>query len=116
RDGGQDSDPVCPRQRDDVASGHARTFPSFSWRISERPPMTSMARLVSLAILTGLIVFLGITFYQIVTPFLLPLFLAAITAVWCQPLHGYFQRKFRGRDRVAAAATMTSVCILLFVP
>lgn len=78
--------------------------------------MTSMARLVSLAILTGLIVFLGITFYQIVTPFLLPLFLAAITAVWCQPLHGYFQRKFRGRVRVAAAATMTSVCLLLFVP
>ncbi len=78
--------------------------------------MTSMARLVSLAILTGLIVFLGITFYQIVTPFLLPLFLAAITAVWCQPLHGYFLRKFRGRERVAAAATMTSVCIVLFVP
>ena len=78
--------------------------------------MTSMARLVSLAILTGLIVFLGITFYQIVTPFLLPLFLAAITAVWCQPLHGYFQRKFRDRVRVAAAATMTSVCLLLFVP
>lgn len=78
--------------------------------------MTSMARLVSLAILTGLIVFLGITFYQIVTPFLLPLFLAAITAVWCQPLHGYFQLKFRGRVRVAAAATMTSVCLLLFVP
>lgn len=78
--------------------------------------MTSMARLVSLAILTGLIVFLGITFYQIVAPFLLPLFLAAITAVWCQPLHGYFLRKFRGRERVAAAATMTSVCLLLFVP
>ena len=78
--------------------------------------MTSMARLVSLAILTGLIVFLGITFYQIVTPFLLPLFLAAITAVWCQPLHGYFLRKFRGRERLAAAATMTSVCLLLFVP
>jgi len=78
--------------------------------------MTSMARLVSLAILTGLIVFLGITFYQIVAPFLLPLFLAAITVVWCQPLFQYFHRKFKGRERVAAAATMTSVCLLLFVP
>lgn len=78
--------------------------------------MTSMARIVSLAILTILIVFLGITFFQIVAPFLLPLFLAAVTAVWCQPLYGYFQKKFRQRDGLAAAATMTTVCLTLFVP
>lgn len=78
--------------------------------------MASMARLVSLAILTTLIVFLGITFYQIVAPFLLPLFLAAVTAVWCQPLYAYFQKRFRGRDRLAAAATITTVCLTLFIP
>src|SRR5437867_1443792 len=78
--------------------------------------MTSMARLVSLAILTTLIVFLGITFFQIVAPFLLPLFLAAVTAVWCQPLLGFFKRKFRGRVRIAAAATIVSVGTLLFIP
>ncbi len=78
--------------------------------------MTSMPRLVSLAILTSLIIFLGITFYQIVAPFLLPLFLAAVTAVWCQPLYVYFQKKFRGRDSLAAAATMTAVCLTLFIP
>ncbi len=78
--------------------------------------MTSMARLVSLAILTTLIIFLGITFFQIVASFLLPLFLAAITAVWCQPLNGYFRKMFRQRDRWAAAATTASVCLVLFVP
>jgi predicted PurR-regulated permease PerM len=78
--------------------------------------MTSMPRLVSLAILTTLIVFLGITFYQIVVPFLLPLFLAAVTAVWCQPLFAYFQKKCRGRDGLAAAATITTVCLTLFIP
>lgn len=78
--------------------------------------MTSMARLVSLAILTTLIVFLGITFYQIVAPFLLPLFLAAVTAVWCQPLYEYFRKKCRGRDSVAAAATISTLFLLLFVP
>lgn len=78
--------------------------------------MTSMARLVSLAILTGLIVFLGITFYQIVAAFLLPLFLAAVTAVWCQPFYGYFLRKFKQRERWAAAATTSSVFLILFLP
>ena len=78
--------------------------------------MTSMPRLVSLAILTSLIVFLGITFYQIVAPFLLPLFLAAVTAVWCQPLYGRCQRKLGGRNWLAAAATVTMVCTVLFVP
>lgn len=78
--------------------------------------MTSMPRLVSLAILTTLIIFLGITFYQIVAPFLLPLFLAAVTAVWCQPLYGLCQRKLRGRDWLAAGSTVTVVCAVLFVP
>ncbi len=78
--------------------------------------MTSMPRLVSLAILTTLIIFLGITFYQIVAPFLLPLFLAGVTAVWCQPLFGYFLKKFRGRQGLAAVATITTVCLSLFVP
>ena len=75
-----------------------------------------MPRIVSLAILTGLIIFLGITFYQIVIPFLLPLFLAAVTSVWCQPLYGFFQKKFRGRDGLAAAVTITTVCLTLFIP
>ncbi len=78
--------------------------------------MTSMPRIVSLVILTTLIIFLGITFYQIVAPFLLPLFLAAVTAVWCQPLYAYFQRKCRGRDGLAAAVTITVVCLTLFIP
>jgi predicted PurR-regulated permease PerM len=78
--------------------------------------MTSMPRIVSLAILTTLIIFLGITFYQIVAAFLLPLFLAAITAVWCQPLNGYFQKRFGGRERWAAAATTATVSLVLFLP
>ncbi len=78
--------------------------------------MTSMPRLVSLVILTSLIIFLGITFYQIVAPFLLPLFLAAVTSVWCQPLYSRCQRKLGGRSWLAAAATVTMVCTVLFVP
>ena len=78
--------------------------------------MTSMARIVSLAILTTLIIFLGITFYQIIAPFLLPLFLAAVTAVWCQPLYGYFLKKLKQKRPWAAAATTGTVLLALFVP
>ena len=78
--------------------------------------MTSMARIVSLAILTTLIIFLGITFYQIIAPFLLPLFLAAITAVWCQPLNRFFLRKLKQKTQWAAAATTGTVLLVLFVP
>ena len=49
-----------------------------------------MARLVSLIVLTVLIVFLGITFFQVIAPFLLPLFLAGVVALLCQPLFHYF--------------------------
>lgn len=78
--------------------------------------MSSMARVVSLTILTTLIIFLGITFFQIVAPFVLPLFLAGVTAVWCQPLYAYFLKKLRQRDRWAAAATTGSVVLILFLP
>ena len=78
--------------------------------------MTSMARIVSLTILTTLIIFLGITFYQIVASFLLPLFLAAVTAVWCQPLYGYLRKRFGQRERLAAAVTTGSVFLILFLP
>lgn len=78
--------------------------------------MTSMARIVSLAILTTLIIFLGITFYQIIAPFLLPLFLAAVTAVWCQPLFGFFLKKLKQKRPWAAAATTGTVLLALFVP
>ena len=56
-------------------------------------------RLVSLAVLLALIVLLGSTFYQVIAPFLLPLFLAAVLAVICQPLQGYFLKRTGGRAR-----------------
>ncbi len=78
--------------------------------------MTSMARVVSLLILTTLIVFLGITFFQIVAPFLLPLFLAGVTAVWCQPLYNYYLKRTKQRRRWAAAGATATVFLILFVP
>lgn len=69
-----------------------------------------MARLVSLAVLTTLIVFLGLTFYHVVSPFLLPLFLAGVLAVFSQPLLKRFL--VWTRNRLALSAGLTTLCVL----
>ena len=73
-------------------------------------------RFVSLAVLLALIVLLGGTFYQVIAPFLLPLFLAAVLAVICQPLQSYFLKKTGGRPAWAAGLTTTAVVAILVVP
>lgn len=78
--------------------------------------MPSMARIVSLTILSALIVFLGLTFYQVLTPFLLPLFLAGVVAILCQPIFQYFCKRTKGRIRIAAGLTTASVVSAVFIP
>ena len=75
-----------------------------------------MVRLVSLIVLAVLIVFLGITFFQVIAPFLLPLFLAGVVAIISRPLFDYFLRKTQGRVRLAAGLTSGTVMALIFVP
>ena len=75
-----------------------------------------MARLVSLIILTVLIVFLGLTFYSVIAPFLLPLFLAGVLAVLCQPPFRWIERKMKGRTSVAAGITTFLLSALILVP
>jgi predicted PurR-regulated permease PerM len=75
-----------------------------------------MARLVSLGIIATLIIVLGITCYQVIAPFLVPLFLGAITAMLCQPLFHYFLNRLKDRRRWAAAATTVTVIGGLTLP
>lgn len=72
--------------------------------------MVSMRRKVSLAVLLSLILVLGAAFFRVVAPFLLPLFLAGMTAVVCQPLFRYFL--MRTKDRIAIASALTTATIL----
>ena len=44
-----------------------------------------MARIVSLSILSTLIVILGLTFFRVLAPFVMPLFLAGVTTLLVQP-------------------------------
>jgi predicted PurR-regulated permease PerM len=75
-----------------------------------------MARLVSLGIISTLIIVLGITCYQVIAPFLVPLFLGAMTAMLCQPLFQYFLNRLKDRRRWAAVATTVTVIGGLTLP
>ena len=75
-----------------------------------------MARLVSLLIMGSVIVLLGLTFYQVVAPFLMPLFLAGVLTILCQPLHGRLVVWTKNRRAVAAGLTTAVVMTIILVP
>lgn len=75
-----------------------------------------MVRLVSLCIILCLILFLGVTFFKVIMPFLLPLFLAGVVAMISQPLLNYFVKRTRGHVRIAAGITTTIIVSAILVP
>ncbi|WP_339730410.1 AI-2E family transporter [uncultured Gimesia sp.] len=75
-----------------------------------------MVRLVSLSIILCLILFLGITFFKVIMPFLLPLFLAAVVAMVSQPLLNYFVKRTKGHVRIAAGITTSIIVSAILVP
>lgn len=78
--------------------------------------MLSMPRLISLAVMLLVIVILGIVFLRVIAPFLMPLFLAGITAVICQPLFRYLLQRTGDRIPLAAGLTTTAVMAIWMVP
>lgn len=76
-----------------------------------------MARLVSLILLATIVVFLGITFFQVLAPFLLPLLLAAVLTIVCQPLYRrILARTGEKRPRLAAGLTTIAVMAMILIP
>lgn len=75
-----------------------------------------MNRFVSLSVLLALIVLLGSMLFQVIAPFILPLFLAAVLAVICQPLHNFFLRKTGHRMALSAALSTATLVAMLVVP
>jgi predicted PurR-regulated permease PerM len=75
-----------------------------------------MARIITLTVLVTLIVILGVTFFQVIAPFLLPLFLAAVVAIISQPLYRFLVRRTGNRPRVAAGLTTAAVILSVLTP
>jgi len=74
-----------------------------------------MVRIVSLTVLLPLIVILGLTFYKVLAPFALPLFLAAVFAIVCQPISAYFLSRTNHRVRFASGLTTAAVVSVILV-
>jgi predicted PurR-regulated permease PerM len=78
--------------------------------------MAQMARLVSLLLMGAVIVMLALTFYHVIAPFLMPLFLAGVLAVLCQPLYRRILKWTKDRTALAAGLTTFAVLIIILVP
>ncbi|MDB5384837.1 MAG: putative inner rane protein, partial [Planctomycetaceae bacterium] len=75
-----------------------------------------MPRVVSLIVLAVLISCLGLAFIQVVQPFFLPLALAAVVSLLCQPMFRYFLTKTHGRRAWAAAITSSAILTGVMLP
>lgn len=73
-------------------------------------------RTISLLGLLALLVALGVMFYQLMAPFLLPLFLAAVTAIVAQPLHAWMLTKCGQRRSIAAGSTTAILVSAVLLP
>lgn len=75
-----------------------------------------MARLVSLGILVLLIVVLGIMFYNVIAPFMLPVFLAGVVSLLFRPLYRKLLEKTGDRATWAAGLTTAAALASFLIP
>lgn len=75
-----------------------------------------MSRLVSFAVLIGILVVIVVLFYQVMAVFLLPLFMAALLGVVFQPLYRWSFEKFWKQRYLAAGVTTFLVLVVVLAP
>lgn len=75
-----------------------------------------MARIASLVVLAGLIVVIGLLTFEVLAAFLLPLFLAGMSAVIFKPLHLWLARQCGDRNRLAALLTTLVILLCVLLP
>src|SRR5260221_13848923 len=75
-----------------------------------------MSRLVSFAVLIGILIVIVVLFYQVMEVFLLPLFMAALLGVVFQPLYRWAFDKFWKKRYVAAGVTTFLVLLMVLAP
>jgi predicted PurR-regulated permease PerM len=74
------------------------------------------SRIVTLSVLLAGILLLGLMFYQVIAPFLLPMFLAAVLALLCRPLYLRLLPKLWNRPDLTAGVATAMVMLLIVTP
>lgn len=72
--------------------------------------------MLSFLILLGAVLAVGILFFQVVEPFLFPLFFAGVLAILFRPAYERAVALCRGHDRIAAALTTVLLLMLVLLP
>ena len=83
---------------------------------SPTDPLPRLTRLVSFAMLVGLVVLFGLLSLRVMASFLLPLLLAAMLVVVFGPLHRSFKARLGGPSWLAAGLTTLLVLLIVLVP
>ncbi|PHS12524.1 MAG: hypothetical protein COA78_08165 [Blastopirellula sp.] len=76
----------------------------------------AISKNISFYVLLGSIVFAGFFTYQVLSAFLIPMFLAAILVVMFRPLHDWLVVKCKGRIRLAAILTTMIILTIVLMP
>jgi predicted PurR-regulated permease PerM len=75
-----------------------------------------MARSVSFIVLLVILLVLAVLFYEVIAPFILPMFVALVLTVVFRPLYEWVKAKCQGRDRIAAGLTTIAVLLIVLLP
>lgn len=75
-----------------------------------------MSRLISFAALIGIIIVIGLLFYNVMVGFFVPVFLAAVLVVVFHPLHRWVLVKTGQREKLAAAITTILIMFSVLLP
>ena len=75
-----------------------------------------MTRIMSLLVLGALIAVIGMLSFEVLSAFILPLFLAGMAAVLLRPLHERLTRACRHHSRVAAVLTTVILALGVLLP
>ena len=75
-----------------------------------------MSRMISLIVLVAILIGMGIMFFDVMSSFILPIFLALLLVVMFRPLQQWFLQHCKGHVRVAAGLTTLSVLFIALIP
>ena len=75
-----------------------------------------MTRIVSFVVLLAIIIVVGIVSFEVLSSFVLPLFIAILLVIMFRPVHELLLRRSGGRVRLAAALTTTTILLIVLIP
>src|SRR5262245_62996476 len=97
-------------------------MPGEAGRITRLAPQAAVkeiaqvARIVSFGVLVSILLLIGFLVFEVMAPFLLPLFLAVVLAVIFRPVHEWVVSKCRGWTRLAGVATTAIILFIALLP